>query len=197
MVPHVICCPAIPDNVASRGLFYKDHPPARENSIPLHGSRHHEPWIPDKTTWESFPLHVHFPTQQNYFQNDAFAERKPLPPIQCCFLQTPRDQAFFWIHNNIAFRGRGRGNNRYSYDVRCLEKCSPSIQFSQQFCPRLALPVLRTCFITSVMKKKERTPFWPEPLTGGSSWEVDPPVVNYLNSLCNPHFLCNLHFGSL
>ena len=65
--------------------------------------------IPDKTTWESFPHHVHFPTQQNYFQNDAFAERKPLPPIQCCFPQTPRDQAFFWIHNNIAFRGRGEG----------------------------------------------------------------------------------------
>ena len=75
------------------------------------------PTIPDKTSWQSFPHHVHFPTQQNYFQNDAFAERKPLPPIQCCFLQTPRDQAFFWIHNNIAFRGRGRGKNRYSYDV--------------------------------------------------------------------------------
>ena len=73
--------------------------------------------IPDKTTWESFPHHVHFPTQQYYFQNDAFVERNPLPPVQCCFLQTPRDQAFFWIHNNIAFRGRGRGKNWYSYDV--------------------------------------------------------------------------------
>ena len=73
--------------------------------------------IPDKTTWESFPHHVHFPTQQNYFQNDTFAERKPLPPIQCCFLQMPRDQAFFWIHNNIAFRVRGRGKNWYSYHV--------------------------------------------------------------------------------
>ena len=43
--------------------------------------------IPDKTTWESFPNHVHFPTQQNYFQNDAFAERNPLPPGQFWFLQ--------------------------------------------------------------------------------------------------------------
>ena len=73
--------------------------------------------IPDKTTWESFPHHVHFPTQQNYFQNNAFGDRYPLPPIQYCFPQTPRDRAFFWIHNNIAFRGRGRGKNRYSYDV--------------------------------------------------------------------------------
>ena len=32
--------------------------------------------IPDKTTWERFSHHVHFPTQQNYFQNDAFAEKK-------------------------------------------------------------------------------------------------------------------------
>ena len=62
------------------------------------------PTIPDKTTWERFPHHVHFPTQQNYCQNDAFAERKPLPPIQCCFPQTPRDQAFFWIHINIEGR---------------------------------------------------------------------------------------------
>ena len=77
----------------------------------------HSNTIPDKITWESFPHHVHFPTQQDYFQNDAFAERKPLPPIQCCIPQTPRDQAFFWIHNNIAYRGRGRGKNRYSYDV--------------------------------------------------------------------------------
>lgn len=35
--------------------------------------------IPDKTTRESFPHHAHFPKsmQQNYFQNDTFAERKP------------------------------------------------------------------------------------------------------------------------
>ena len=75
-----------------------------------------ETTIPDKTTWESFPHHVHFPTQQNYFQNDAFVERKPLPPIQCCFPQTSGDQAFFWIHNNIAFRRRGRGKNPYSHE---------------------------------------------------------------------------------
>ena len=57
-------------------------------------SRKNKLSILGKTTWESFPHHVHFPTQQNYFQNDAIAERNPLPPVQCCFLQTPRDQAF-------------------------------------------------------------------------------------------------------
>ena len=52
------------------------------------------------------------------FPKRRIAERKPLPPIPCCFLQTPRNQAVFWIHNNIAFRGRGRGKNWYSYDVK-------------------------------------------------------------------------------
>jgi len=84
----------------------------KDKDIPVFYKSAETPTIPDKTTWESFPHYVHFPTQQNYFQNDSFAERKPLPPIQCCFLQTPRDQSFFWIHNNIAFRGRGRGKNR-------------------------------------------------------------------------------------
>ena len=90
--------------------------------------------ILDKTTWERFPHHVHFPTQQNYFQNDAFAERKPLPPIQCCFPQTSRDQAFFWIHKNCF---QGKGEREKPLQLRCLEKCCPSTQFSQQFCPRL------------------------------------------------------------
>ena len=45
--------------------------------------------IPDKTTWESFPHHVHFPMQQNYFQNDAFAERKPLPQFNVALHKRP------------------------------------------------------------------------------------------------------------
>ena len=40
--------------------------------------------IPDKTTWESFPHHVHFPTQQNYFlineEQHCLGERENI----CC-----------------------------------------------------------------------------------------------------------------
>ena len=93
--------------------------------------------IPDKTTWESFPHHVHFPTQQNHFQNDAFAGRKPLLPIQCCFPQTPRDQAFFKLLNTQQHCFQGKGERAEPVQLRSLEKCCPSIQFSQQFCPRL------------------------------------------------------------
>ena len=45
--------------------------------------------ILDKTTWESFPHHVHFPTQQNYFQNDAFAERNPFPQFNVASHKRP------------------------------------------------------------------------------------------------------------
>ena len=45
--------------------------------------------IPDKTTWESFPHHVHFATQQKYFRNDAFAERKSLPQFNVASYKRP------------------------------------------------------------------------------------------------------------
>ena len=47
-------------------------------------------------------------TQQNNFQNNCSAETNLLSPVQCCFLQTPKDQAFFRRHNNVASSGRGK-----------------------------------------------------------------------------------------
>ena len=47
-------------------------------------------------------------TQQNNFQNNCSAETNLLPPVQCCVLQTPKDQAFFRRHNNVASSGRGK-----------------------------------------------------------------------------------------
>ena len=43
----------------------------------------------------------------------------------------PRDQAFFWNNNNIAFRGRGRGKNRYSYEI--YKKASQVCNFLNSF----------------------------------------------------------------
>lgn len=37
---------------------------------------------PDKITWERFSHKVHYPTQQNHFQNNGFAERNPLTTVQ-------------------------------------------------------------------------------------------------------------------
>ena len=80
--------------------FERTHPASATSLFPFQSALKSSIWkkgtatIPDKTTWECFPHHVHFLTQQNYFQNDAFAERNPLHPVQCCFLRTPRDQTF-------------------------------------------------------------------------------------------------------
>ena len=73
-------------------------------------------------------------TQQNNFQNNCSAETNLLPPVQCCFLQTPKDQAFFRGHNDVASSGRGRKESEW---LGCLEKNSLSVQFYQEFCPRL------------------------------------------------------------
>ena len=64
-----------------------------------------------------FPIMCTFLRNKTISKTTPLRKKKTLPLIQCCFPQTPRDQAFLWIHNNIAFRGRGRGKNRYSYDV--------------------------------------------------------------------------------
>ena len=36
---------------------------------------------------------------------------------------------------------QGKGNREERVQLRCLEKCCPSIRFSQQFCPRLLLRI--------------------------------------------------------
>ena len=67
------------------------------------------------------PLHnVHYPSQQNYFQNNGFAERNPLPPVQCCFLQTARDQASF-EHTTTLLPGVG-GEGRISTAMMFYKK---------------------------------------------------------------------------
>ena len=96
--------------------------------------------ILDKITWENVLINVHYLTQQNSFQINGFAHRKPPSPVQSCFLQMLRDPAFFWRPNNTASRGRGEGKNRSATKFR--KKGHPSMQFSQQFCPRLQLFVI-------------------------------------------------------
>ena len=78
--------------------------------------------ILDKTTWENVFINVHYLTQQNYFQINGFAQRKPPSPVQSSFLQMLRDPAFFWRPNNTACSRRGEG--RISR-LQSLEKMPP------------------------------------------------------------------------
>ena len=73
--------------------------------------------ILDKTTWENVFINVHYLMQQNYFQINGFAQRKPPSPVQSCFLQMLRDPAFFWRPNNTASRGRGGREESVGYEV--------------------------------------------------------------------------------
>ena len=63
-------------------------------------------------SWTRLLHNVHYPSQQNYFQNNGFVERNPLPPVQCCFLQMARDQASF-EHTTTLLPGEG-GEGRIS-----------------------------------------------------------------------------------
>ena len=80
-----------------------------------------------------------FSIMSTFLRNKTISKTTPLrkevlfPQFNVAFYKRPG--IFFWMHNNIAFWGRWRGKNRYSYDE--FRKMVPSIKFSQQFCPRL------------------------------------------------------------
>ena len=61
--------------------------------------------IPQKATWERFSHNVQYPTKQNYFQNNGFAKRNPIPSFNFAFYKRryARDQVFIWTYNDIAY----------------------------------------------------------------------------------------------
>ena len=90
---------------------------------------------------------------QNYLRK--FSPSRPLsyatklfPKRRLCGKKTPspnpmllptnaQGSGFFLNTQQHCFQGKGEREE--PVQVRCLEKCCPSIQFSQQFCPRLWL----------------------------------------------------------
>ena len=64
--------------------------------------------------------------KQHTCPKQRLSRKKFSSPNHCCFLQTPKDQTFFWRRNSIASRGTGRGKNRYSYGVQrnALQVCN-------------------------------------------------------------------------
>ena len=90
--------------------------------------------------------------QQNYFQNNGFVERNPLPPVQCCFLQKSR---LSFEDTTTLLPGAAAGKEE-SVQLPCFKKCSLSVQFSQQFCPRLCTRWF-AFFSRKINKWKNRT----------------------------------------
>ena len=91
--------------------------------------------ILDKTTWESFPHHVHSPTQQRLFPKRRLCGKKTPSPNPMLLPTNAQGSGFLLNTQQHCFKGKGEREE--PVQVRCLEKCCPSIQFSQQFCPRL------------------------------------------------------------
>ena len=74
--------------------------------------------IPDKTTWESFPIMSTFLHNKTISQTTPLRKEIPFPQFNVASYKRPGIRLSFWIHNNIAFRGRRRVKNWYSYDVQ-------------------------------------------------------------------------------
>ena len=87
--------------------------------------------------------------------------RKLFPKRRLCGKKTPSPNSMLlptnaqgsgFLLNTQQHCFQGKGEREEPVQLRCLEKCCPSIQFSQQFCPRLqrlALPLKRRMFILS------------------------------------------------
>ena len=78
--------------------------------------------------------------QQNYFQINGFAQRKPPLPVQSCFLQMLRDPVFFWRPNDTASSGRGEGGISL---LRSLEKMPPKYAIFSTVLSKIVYKVIR------------------------------------------------------
>ena len=64
--------------------------------------------------------------------------RKKTPSPNSMLLPTNAQGSCFFL-NTQRHCFQGKGEREEPVQLRCLEKCCPSIQFSQQFCPRLCI----------------------------------------------------------
>ena len=60
---------------------------------------------------------------------------KKTPSPNSMLLPTNAQGSGFLLNTQHCFQGKGEREE--PVQLRCLEKCCPSVQFSQQFCPRL------------------------------------------------------------
>ena len=72
-------------------------------------------------------------------------KENPLPPINSMLLPTNAHGSGSLL-NTQQHCFQGKGEREEPVQLRCLEKCCPRIQFSQQFCPRLYFYVGKRSF---------------------------------------------------
>ena len=85
--------------------------------------------IPDKTTWESFPHHVHFPTQKTISKTTPLRKENPFPQFNVASHKRRGIRLSFEYTTTLL---SGEGEREEPVQLWCLEKCCPSIEFSQR-----------------------------------------------------------------
>ena len=93
------------------------------------------PSILDKTTWEIFPLSCPLSYATKLFPKRRLCGKKTPSPNSMLLPTNAQGSGFLLNTQQHCFQGKGEREE--PVQLRFLEKCCPSIQFSQQFCPRL------------------------------------------------------------
>ena len=99
-----------------------------------------------------------FPIMSTFLRNKTISEMTPLIcrkkyPSPSSMLLPRNTQGSGFLLNTQQHCFQGKGEWKETVQLRCLEKCSPSIKFSQQFCPRLQQPLWHyRCGMESLMK---------------------------------------------
>ena len=135
--------------------------------------------ILDKTTWENVFINVQYIMQQNYFQINGFAQRKPPLPVQSCFLQMLRDPVFFWRPNNTASSGRGGGGGKNRSATKFRKNVPQICNFLNSFVQDCRLFFFQLSLFTSFAMSHLKVFPYLTYMTGGSLWTLPKFVLSF------------------
>ena len=81
-----------------------------------------------------FPIMSIFLRNKTISKTTPLRKENPFPQFNVASHKRPGTRLSFEYTKTLL---SGEGEKKEPVQLRCLEKCCPSIQFSQQFCPRL------------------------------------------------------------
>ena len=111
-----------------------------QKAIPAHARAHFSPGTKSALQSRTKLLEKVFPIMSTFLRNKTISrttycgEKSPSPNSM---LLPTNAQGSGFLLNTQQHCFQGKGEREKPVQLRCLEKCCPSIQFSQQFCPRL------------------------------------------------------------
>ena len=108
-------------------------------------------WLQSRTKLleKVFPIMSTFLRNKTISKTTPLRKENPFPQFNVASHKCPGTRLFFLIHNNIAFRGRGRRKNRYSFDVQ--KNAVQVYNFRNSFVQDCSLQSMHNCFATRSM----------------------------------------------